>query len=156
MRIIEDVSNGMAELTGQYQNFSFLGKYLPWLWIFLTWCAHHVPRCAFDRSDTACRVNVILIKIPFGFLRLLGPQLWSDVSRYEGIVASGVSPQEEVGVSFRRGDSVTKWPATIAQECTVSHRQDVLARRSAYWSITSNLHRHITALVSHVLARVRD
>lgn len=39
MQIVEDVSNGMAELTGQYQNFSFLGKYLPWLWIFLTWCA---------------------------------------------------------------------------------------------------------------------
>ncbi|EPS97861.1 hypothetical protein FOMPIDRAFT_142801 [Fomitopsis schrenkii] len=77
MLIIEDVSNGMAELTGQYQNFSFLGKYLPWLWIFLTW------------------VNVILIKIPFGFLRLLGPQLWRDVSRYEGIVASGISPLEE-------------------------------------------------------------
>ena len=82
MRIIEDVSNGMAELTGQYQNFSFLGKYLPWLWVFLTWCARCVRRCAFDRSYTACRVNVILIKIPFGFLRLLGPQLWRDVSRY--------------------------------------------------------------------------
>ncbi|KZT73374.1 cytochrome P450 [Daedalea quercina L-15889] len=77
MRIIEDVSNGMAELTGQYQNFSFLGKYLPWLWMFLTW------------------VNVILIKIPFGFLRLLGPQLWADVSRYEDIVASGIPPREE-------------------------------------------------------------
>ena len=122
MRIIEDVSNGMAELTGQYQNFSFLGKYLPWLWVFLTWCARCVRRCAFDRSYTACRVNVILIKIPFGFLRLLGPQLWRDVSRYEGIVASGVSPQEEVGVSLRHGESVTKWLTMIAQECVVSYR----------------------------------
>lgn len=37
MRIIEDVSNGMAQLTGQYQNFSFVGKYLPWFWVLLTW-----------------------------------------------------------------------------------------------------------------------
>lgn len=55
-----------------------------------------VRRCAFDCPYTAYRVNVILIKIPFGFLRLLGPQLWRDVSRYEGIVASGISPREEV------------------------------------------------------------
>lgn len=41
MRIVEDVSNGMAQLTGQYQNFSFVGKYLPWLWVLLTWS---VPR----------------------------------------------------------------------------------------------------------------
>ncbi|KAH9829481.1 cytochrome P450 [Rhodofomes roseus] len=77
MRIIEDVSNGMAELTGQYQNFSFLGRYLPWLWVFLTW------------------INVILIKIPFGFLRLLGPQLWADVNQFETNVASGISPRDE-------------------------------------------------------------
>lgn len=76
MRIIEDVSNGMAELTGQYQNFSLLGKYVPWFWVFLTW------------------FNVILIKIPFGFLRLLGPQLWADVNRYE-IIASVISPKDE-------------------------------------------------------------
>ncbi|KAI0931212.1 hypothetical protein AcW1_001326 [Taiwanofungus camphoratus] len=77
MRIIEDVSNGMAELTGQYQNFSFLGKYLPWFWIFLTW------------------VDVILIKIPFGFLARLGPQLWVDVNRYETIARSGISEKDE-------------------------------------------------------------
>ena len=29
----------MAELTGQYQNFSLIGKYIPILWILYTWCA---------------------------------------------------------------------------------------------------------------------
>ncbi|KAH9923674.1 cytochrome P450 [Fomitopsis serialis] len=57
MRIIEDVSNGMAELTGQ--------------------------------------VNVILIKIPFGFVRQLGPQLWADMNRYEAMIASGIPTREE-------------------------------------------------------------
>ncbi|CCL98059.1 uncharacterized protein FIBRA_00053 [Fibroporia radiculosa] len=91
MQIIEDVSNGMAELTGQFQNLSFIGKYLPWIWVFLTWA------------------NVILIKIPFGFLRLLGPQIWADVSRYEAMATSGVLPKSEKRL--------------------VSHRQDVQAVR---------------------------
>ncbi|KZT02231.1 cytochrome P450 [Laetiporus sulphureus 93-53] len=77
MDIIENVSNGMAELTGQYQNFSFLGKYFPWFWVLFTW------------------VNVILVKIPFGFLRPLGPKLWEDVNRYELIASSGISPKDE-------------------------------------------------------------
>ncbi|PCH34324.1 cytochrome P450 [Wolfiporia cocos MD-104 SS10] len=75
--IIENVSNGMAELTGQFQNMSLLGRYLPWFWVFLTW------------------VNVMLIKIPFGFMCLLGPQLWEDVSRYEALASSRVSPEHE-------------------------------------------------------------
>ncbi|EED79678.1 predicted protein [Postia placenta Mad-698-R] len=77
MRIVEDVSNGMAQLTGQYQNFSFVGKYLPWLWVLLTW------------------INVIIIKIPFGFVRLLGPRLWVDVSRYEKIARKSKASEQE-------------------------------------------------------------
>ncbi|KAI0756132.1 cytochrome P450 [Daedaleopsis nitida] len=69
--IIEDVSNGMAELTGQYQNFSFIGKYMPILWILYTW------------------VKVMLINIPFGFLRKYGPKIWQDINRYEDLIASG-------------------------------------------------------------------
>lgn len=37
LEIVEDVSNCMAELTGQYQNFSLIGKYLPILWIIYIW-----------------------------------------------------------------------------------------------------------------------
>ncbi|KAI0714630.1 cytochrome P450 [Earliella scabrosa] len=69
--IIEEVSNGMAELTGQYQNFSFIGRYLPILWILYTW------------------VKVMLIRIPFGFLRTFGPRIWQDINRYEDMIASG-------------------------------------------------------------------
>lgn len=37
LEVVEEVSNGMAELTGQYQNFSLIGKYIPMLWIVYTW-----------------------------------------------------------------------------------------------------------------------
>lgn len=37
LEIIEVVAQGMAELTGQYQNFSFIGKYMPFLWVAFTW-----------------------------------------------------------------------------------------------------------------------
>ena len=37
LEVIEEVSNCMAELTGQYQNFSLVGKYLPILWIMYIW-----------------------------------------------------------------------------------------------------------------------
>lgn len=43
LEVIEDVANGMAELTGQYQNFSLIGKYLPVLWILYTWYAPFPP-----------------------------------------------------------------------------------------------------------------
>ncbi|RPD64783.1 cytochrome P450 [Lentinus tigrinus ALCF2SS1-6] len=76
--IIEDVSNGMAELTGQYQNFSLIGKYIPILWILYTW------------------VKVMLISIPFGFLRKCGPAIYSDINRYEDMLSSGkLSPKDE-------------------------------------------------------------
>ncbi|PIL31185.1 cytochrome P450 [Ganoderma sinense ZZ0214-1] len=76
--VIEDVANGMAELTGQYQNFSIIGKYLPILWILYTW------------------VKVMLITIPFGFLRVYGPKVWRDINRYEDMVRSGkLSPKDE-------------------------------------------------------------
>ncbi|KAI0701240.1 cytochrome P450 [Cerioporus squamosus] len=76
--IIEDVSNGMAELTGQYQNFSLIGKYIPILWILYTW------------------VKVMLISIPFGFLRKCGPAIYSDINRYEDMISSGkLSPKDE-------------------------------------------------------------
>ncbi|EJF67426.1 cytochrome P450 [Dichomitus squalens LYAD-421 SS1] len=76
--IIEDVSNGMAELTGQYQNFSMIGRYLPILWILYTW------------------VKVMLITIPFGFLRKYGPKVWRDIDRYEEISRSRkLSPKDE-------------------------------------------------------------
>ncbi|OBZ68632.1 Lanosterol 14-alpha demethylase [Grifola frondosa] len=61
-----------------YQNFSILGKYFPFFWIIYTW------------------VKVMLISIPFGFLRIYGPQLWQDVNKYEAMAASGkVSPKDE-------------------------------------------------------------
>nr|VWP00915.1 V-SNARE [Ganoderma boninense] len=77
--VIEDVANGMAELTGQYQNFSIIGKYLPILWILYTW------------------VKVMLITIPFGFLRVYGPKVWRDINRYEDMLRSGkLSPKDEL------------------------------------------------------------
>ncbi|KAH9923189.1 cytochrome P450 [Epithele typhae] len=66
---IEDVSNCMAELTGQYQNFSLVGRYLPYLWILYTW------------------VKVILIRIPLGFFRTFGPQVWRDIDQYERLMS---------------------------------------------------------------------
>ncbi|KAI0801421.1 cytochrome P450 [Fomes fomentarius] len=78
LEVIEDVANGMAELTGQYQNFSLIGKYLPILWILYTW------------------IKVMLVSIPFGFLRKYGPRIWKDIDQYEDLLASGkLSPKEE-------------------------------------------------------------
>ena len=86
----------MAELTGQYQNFSFIGRYLPILWILYTWCGPSssalVPsqRSITDKPLTcASRVKVMLIRIPFGFLRTFGPRIWQDINRYEDMIASG-------------------------------------------------------------------
>ncbi|CDO77266.1 hypothetical protein BN946_scf184753.g16 [Trametes cinnabarina] len=79
LEIVEEVSNGMAELTGQYQNFSLIGKYMPVLWIVYTW------------------IKVMLISIPFGFLRTYGPMVWKDVDRYQKLAASGnIAPNDEV------------------------------------------------------------
>ncbi|KAJ8462618.1 hypothetical protein ONZ51_g10787 [Trametes cubensis] len=78
LEIVEEVSNGMAELTGQYQNFSLVGKYLPILWIVYTW------------------IKVMLISIPFGFLRTYGPMVWKDIDRYQKMATSGnLSPKDE-------------------------------------------------------------
>ncbi|KAI0370067.1 cytochrome P450 [Pilatotrama ljubarskyi] len=78
LEVVEDVSNGMAELTGQYQNFSLIGKYLPMLWIVYTW------------------IKVMLVSIPFGFLRTYGPKVWKDIDRYQKMAASGnLSPEDE-------------------------------------------------------------
>ncbi|OSD01192.1 cytochrome P450 [Trametes coccinea BRFM310] len=78
LEIVEEVSNGMAELTGQYQNFSLIGKYLPALWIVYTW------------------IKVMLISIPFGFLRTYGPMVWRDIDRYQKMAASGhLAPKDE-------------------------------------------------------------
>ncbi|KAI0352283.1 cytochrome P450 [Trametes cingulata] len=78
LEVVEEVSNGMAELTGQYQNFSLIGKYIPMLWIVYTW------------------IKVMLISIPFGFLRTYGPKVWKDIDRYQKLAASGdLSPKDE-------------------------------------------------------------
>ncbi|KAH9885397.1 cytochrome P450 [Cubamyces lactineus] len=78
LEIVEEVSNGMAELTGQYQNFSLIGKYLPILWIVYTW------------------IKVMLISIPFGFLRTYGPMVWKDINRYQKMATTGnLSPKDE-------------------------------------------------------------
>ncbi|KAI8980568.1 cytochrome P450 [Trametes punicea] len=78
LEIVEDVSHGMAELTGQYQNFSLIGKYLPILWIVYTW------------------IKVMLVSIPFGFLRVYGPKVWKDIDRYQEMAISGnLPPQNE-------------------------------------------------------------
>ncbi|KAI8989060.1 cytochrome P450 [Trametes punicea] len=78
LEIVEDVSKNMAELTGQYQNFSLIGKYLPVLWVVYTW------------------VKVMLVNIPLGFLRVFGPLLWKDIDRYQKMATSGnVAPQDE-------------------------------------------------------------
>ncbi|KAH9854415.1 cytochrome P450, partial [Lenzites betulinus] len=78
LEIVEEVSNGMAELTGQYQNFSLIGKYIPMLWILYTW------------------IKVMLVSIPFGFLRTYGPLVWKDIDRYQKLAASGnLAPKDE-------------------------------------------------------------
>lgn len=42
----------------------------------------------------------MLITIPFGFLRVFGPNVWRDINRYEDMVRSGkVSSKDEVGLS---------------------------------------------------------
>ncbi|KAI0756134.1 cytochrome P450 [Daedaleopsis nitida] len=76
--IVEDVSNDMAELTGQYQNFSPIGRVFPALWAVYTW------------------IKVMFITIPCGFLRKCGPAVWRDISRYEELIASGdLAPEDE-------------------------------------------------------------
>ncbi|KAI0774921.1 cytochrome P450 [Trametes elegans] len=78
LQSILELSHCMAELTGQFQNLSFFGKFLPMLWIMFIW------------------VKIMLIRIPFGFLRKFGPRLWRDVDRYQEMVASEeISPEEE-------------------------------------------------------------
>ncbi|KAI0829055.1 cytochrome P450, partial [Trametes gibbosa] len=78
LEIVEEVSNGMAELTGQYQNFSLIGKYIPMLWIVYTW------------------IKVMLVSIPFGFLRTYGPLVWKDIDRYQKLASSGdLAPGDE-------------------------------------------------------------
>nr|BED42997.1 cytochrome P450 monooxygenase [Trametes versicolor] len=78
LEVVEEVSNGMAELTGQYQNFSLIGKYIPMLWIVYTW------------------IKVMLVSIPFGFMRTYGPKVWRDIDRYQKIATSGeTAPEDE-------------------------------------------------------------
>lgn len=106
--VIEDVANGMAELTGQYQNFSIIGKYLPILWILYTWSVLRLrpsprgPRDDNRLTSRLCRVKVMLITIPFGFLRVYGPNVWRDINRYEDMLRSGkLTPKDEVGLIAR-------------------------------------------------------
>ena len=52
-----------------------------------------------NRRLTFCafRVKVMLISIPFGFLRKCGPAIYSDINRYEDMLSSGkLSPKDEV------------------------------------------------------------
>ncbi|KAI0779004.1 cytochrome P450 [Trametes elegans] len=78
LQAMEDASNAMAELTGQYQNFSIVGKYLPILFIAYIW------------------IKVVLVIIPFRYLCTFGPQVWPDINRYEKMIASGnTAPEDE-------------------------------------------------------------
>ena len=44
----------------------------------------------------------MLITIPFGFLRVYGPNVWRDINRYEDMLRSGkLTPKDEVGLIAR-------------------------------------------------------
>ncbi len=85
-----------------------------------------------DRRLTFCasRVKVMLISIPFGFLRKCGPAIYSDIDRYEDMLSSGkLSPKDEV-----RSNSHCVWYTCSilmratrgkAEKCPLSHHQDV-------------------------------
>ena len=63
---------------------------------------HEGPRDDNRLTSRLCRVKVMLITIPFGFLRVYGPNVWRDINRYEDMLRSGkLTPKDEVGLIAR-------------------------------------------------------
>lgn len=71
------------------------------------------------------RINVIIIKIPFGFVRLLGPRLWVDVSRYEKIARKSKASEQEVSSGRFYTDKCAAHGHITAPERPLPHSEDV-------------------------------
>ncbi|OQD74254.1 hypothetical protein PENDEC_c011G02709 [Penicillium decumbens] len=63
VKSVVDLAEDIAELLGIYQNQSFLGRKLPWLWKPLTW------------------VKIVLFRIPLHIGFTFARTLWTDISK---------------------------------------------------------------------------
>lgn len=75
----------------------------------------------------------MLIKIPFGFLVGLGPQLWKDVNKYERLAASGtLNAKTEVSPDLMLSVRSCVHQISTAQKCSVPHHEDLYTIRWAW------------------------